>query len=138
MTDLFDRNVFIGIIGTRRRDTREDYVLVTQAFLEVSKDYVGRSIIIVSGGCPEGGDRFAEIIAKTHGHDKLIHYPDKTRYLDTPLRFRATKQNYERNTLIARDSKDELIACVASDRKGGTEDTIKKWIRFHHKDVILV
>ena len=44
--------------------------------------------------------------------------------------FSYAKANYERNTLIARDS-DVLIAVVAPDRKGGTEDTIKKWNRFH-------
>jgi len=32
--------------------------------------------------------------------------------------------NYARNKLIARDA-DILIAVVAADRKGGTEDTIK-------------
>ena len=36
--------------------------------------------------------------------------------------------NYARNTLIARDA-DELIAVVAEDRKGGTEDTIKKFLK---------
>ncbi len=36
--------------------------------------------------------------------------------------------NYARNKLIARDA-DVLIACVAEDRKGGTEDTIKHFCK---------
>ena len=38
---------------------------------------------------------------------------------------------FTRNTDIARDA-DVLIACVAKDRTGGTEDTIRKWRKFHH------
>ena len=41
--------------------------------------------------------------------------------------------NYARNTLIARDA-DDLIAVVAEDRKGGTEDTIKKFLKKSSED----
>ena len=50
----------IGIIGSRRRDTEDDYHIVENAFFKVYKP----GDRICSGGCPKGGDRFAEIIAK--------------------------------------------------------------------------
>jgi hypothetical protein len=66
------------------------------------------------------------------------HLPDKSSFRQLPQPWRATRQNYERNTLIARDARDYLIACVSTDRTGGTEDTIKKWIKFHRKEPIIV
>lgn len=94
----------------------------------------GRAVI-VSGGCKQGGDRFAEILSVKFDCPKIIHYPDKSK-LDTELlkvnsRAAYTKINYARNALVARDAKDYLIACVAPDRKGGTEDTIKRWKKLH-------
>jgi len=41
------------------------------------------------------------------------------------------------NTYIARDS-DILIACVSKDRKGGTEDTIKKYLKLGKNKLYLV
>jgi len=51
-------------------------------------------------------------------------------------RWAYAKANYERNTLVAGDS-DVLISCVAPDRTGGTEDTIKKFIK-QGKDKFMV
>ena len=48
----------IGIIGTRRRDTDEDYEIVKEAFLKIYKP----GDIICSGLCKRGGDRFATIL----------------------------------------------------------------------------
>ena len=121
-------NKTIGIIGTRRRDTFYDFNIVYNMF---TKHYIDGDSIC-SGLCPEGGDRFAVIIADRLGlpDDKKIWHPaewDKYGY----------SAGYKRNTYIARDS-DVLIACVADDRKGGTEDTIKKFIRFHGKGWLLI
>ena len=69
-------------------------------------------------------------------------FPDKSK-LDQELlkvngRAAYAQINYARNTLIAQDS-DVLIACVAADRKGGTEDTICKWKKLNPgKEPILV
>lgn len=49
----------IGIIGSRRRDGLADLAKVERAFKSIYQ--VGDTI--VSGGCPQGGDRFAEILA---------------------------------------------------------------------------
>ena len=117
----------IGIIGSRRRDNEEDYKQVYNEF----KKWYDEGDKICSGGCPKGGDRFAEIIARKLGltienGSLIIHYPKKPK-TGSP-RWAWAQANYERNTLVANDS-DVLIACVAPDRKGGTEDTIKKWIK---------
>ena len=105
----------IGIVGTRRRDTANDRLAVTQQFFEIYEygDW------IVSGGCPEGGDRFAEVIAKDNGIPIIIFYPNWKKY--------GKVAGFIRNTDIA-DHSDRLIACTAPDRKGGTEDTIHKYL----------
>lgn len=113
----------IGIIGGRRRDSEEDYRKCVDAFDEVYE----RGDTIVSGGCPQGGDRFAERIAKERGLTITIHYPDWSKGKFAGL---------NRNTNIAQDA-DVLIAVVAKDRTGGTEDTIKKATRFNKRLVLV-
>jgi hypothetical protein len=131
----------IGIVGSRRRDTRQDFEAVEAAFRKAYEP----GDRIVSGGCHRGGDRFAEIIAlqlakpghwtlgelfhlsayrrhwfiKESGAPIILHLPN----WDEDGRAAA----FVRNGLIARDA-DVLIACVAADRKGGTEDTIRKFL----------
>ena len=73
---------------------------------------------IVSGGCPKGGDRFAEKIAKDMGIPIIIFYPNWKKL--------GRGAGLARNSDIARHAA-VLIACVAYDRKGGTEDTINKY-----------
>jgi hypothetical protein len=114
----------IGIIGSRRRDTEQDYYLVRNKFFEL----YDKGDSIVSGGCKQGGDRFAELISGLYGIDIVIHRPSLV--ISGSPRWAYTKANYDRNTLVAQDS-DILIACVADDRKGGTEDTIKKFKKFY-------
>ena len=108
----------VGIIGSRRRDTDADLRLVNRTLDEVIKQYELDQFILCSGGCPKGGDRFAEIIAKRHGLSILIHYPNWPKF--------GKSAGFVRNNNIAHDS-DILIACVTEDRKGGTEDTIGKF-----------
>ena len=94
---------------------------------------------IVSGGCKQGADRFAEIIAAQLGLTErngmlIIHRP-----ADVPAgssRYAYTKANYARNALIAADS-DVLIAVAADDRKGGTENTVKTFKKRGLKPIIL-
>lgn len=120
----------VGIVGTRRRDTSADYVAVERAFErfhggawpELSPTW------IISGGCPKGGDRFAQQIAKKYGLPITIFYPDWRRF--------GKGAGFVRNDDIAAAC-DVLIACVALDRTGGTEDTIRKVERLG-KEVIIV
>jgi len=115
----------IGIVGTRSRDTINDLTLVTKVFFNLYQE----GALIISGGCPKGGDRFAEVIAKKHGIPILIFYPDWEKH--------GKIAGFLRNTHIAQNS-DILIACVASDRTGGTEDTIKKFKKFKPDGVLII
>ena len=117
----------IGIVGTRQRFFKGDFFKVREAFQNVYEE----GDRICSGGCPRGADNFAELIAKENGTSILIHYPNWYKH--------GRAAGFVRNTLIAQDS-DILIACVSANRKGGTEDTIKKFIKDKGSDenVILV
>lgn len=115
----------IGIVGTRRRDSYEDYLKTEQIFFKIYK----AGDLIISGGCPQGGDRFAEVIAKKFGIPILIFYPDW---------YRIGKQaGFKRNSKIAEYSSKALIASVAPDRKGGTEDTIYKYLKLYSNLIII-
>ena len=130
-------HITVGIVGSRCRDSESDLQEVRHALIKVLEQNPGKTIDLVSGGCPEGGDRFAEILATELSLPIHIHYPDKSKLPEKPKRWDFATINYARNTLIARDA-DILIACVASDRKGGTEDTIKKYMKMGKKNLILV
>ena len=106
----------IGIIGSRRRDAGIDQKATREKFFEVFED----DDWIVSGGCPQGGDRFAEKIAKDYGIPIIIFYPNWKKF--------GKGAAIMRNTDVAQES-DVMVACVAKDRKGGTEDTIKKFLK---------
>lgn len=111
----------IGVVGSRRRNTPEARDRCIDAFFIIVEEMCekGQEVRIVSGGCPLGGDSFAEEIAKNNGLTITIHYPN----------WKAGKfAGFSRNTKIAEDC-DILLALPASDRKGGTEDTIKKALK---------
>jgi hypothetical protein len=114
----------IGIIGSRRRDSEQDLRQLLQTFL---KHYV-EGDHIVSGGCYKGGDRFAEVMAKTLQIPIKIYYAQWTKL--------GKCAGFKRNTNIAEDS-DILISLVAEDRTGGAEDTITKALDMKKKVVII-
>lgn len=116
----------IGIVGSRRRNSGMD-----QVYLQVQFDKVfRRGDRIVSGGCPKGGDFFAEVIARVRQIPITIHYA----WWDGPD---GNKAGFVRNSDIARDC-DVLLALVAADRKGGTEDTIVKARRLGKKVILIL
>ncbi len=119
-------NKVIGIIGSRSRDTEHDYNIVWDAF----KKYYNIGDKICSGLCPKGADRFAVSIAQDLDIPTIWFPAEWDKY--------GRGAGYIRNTDIAKTS-DILIACVATDRTGGTEDTIKKFIKLHgEKNLVLV
>jgi hypothetical protein len=116
----------IGIVGSRRRDTDEDHKKVEEAFWSIYED----GDTIVSGGCPRGGDKFAMMIHETYDDIPIkVHYPE--------WGLLGKMAGLARNGLIAREA-DILIACVAEDRTGGTEDTIRKFKFFHPEGAKLI
>ena len=114
----------IGIVGSRRRNSEKDYQKIKRVFLRE----VGNSDIVITGGCREGADYFAEILIEQFNVQIVIFKPEWTKY--------GRIATFMRNTQIASIS-DVLIACVAIDRKGGTEDTIKKFKKFHPKGKLI-
>jgi hypothetical protein len=137
-THIVAQMIVIGVVGSRRRNTGEDHQIVYQAIHHL-RQKIGGNTILVSGGCPIGADLFAEEYAGMHRLPIIRHLPDQTQLReDVPIRAAWAIVNNARNTLIAADA-DVLIACVAPDRKGGTEDTIKKFKKLHPDgEVILV
>ena len=117
----------IGVIGSRRRASNLDYQLVRTTLL--ARRTSGRPNY-VSGGCPVGGDNFCERVARELGASLTIHYADWNGL--------GKRAGFARNGLIAAEA-DLLIACVAPDRTGGTEDTIAKFLKTHgHEDLLLL
>ena len=115
----------IGIVGSRRRNTKEDLMKVAKALGDVYE--VGDTI--VSGGCPQGGDRFAEILAAKQDVPIKIHRAEWGKY--------GRSAGFKRNIYIAQDA-DVLIACVAADRTGGTEDTIRKFLNLKPGGAVIL
>ena len=114
----------VGIVGSRRRNQVIDYLEIVKQFKKIYTP----GDMIVSGGCPNGGDKFAEDIAKAYQIPITIYYAQWTKL--------GKIAGFSRNSDIAREA-DILIACVAPDRTGGTEDTIKKYLQLGKKQLIV-
>lgn len=138
----------IGVIGTRRRNTEEDFRKVSDLFFLLYE----QGDRICSGLCPQGGDWFAVLIATGNDwinddrkRDALLEKVKYAfiRYKIESLWFPADWDKYGesagfiRNSDIAKNS-DILIACVADDRIGGTEDTIRKFIKINGSDNLYI
>lgn len=127
----------IGIIGTRKRNIRTDFIKVKDAFFAVYEE----GDWIISGGCEKGGDVFAEALARLFGIPILILHArwrhDWNKEKKTFDRTFNKAAGFIRNTPIAEHS-DILIACVQDDRTGGAEDTIKKFEKMGKGEVIVV
>ena len=115
----------IGIVGSRRRASPEDYELVKA---ELLKHYNPGDVIcsgprVLSDGTvtgPNGADTFAVQLAR--------ELKAGTKWFPAEWELYGKSAGFSRNTDIA-EASDILIACVASDRVGGTEDTIQKFVQ---------
>lgn len=115
----------VGIVGSRRRCSLQDARIVSR--IVQSAVASGGPVVIVSGGCRLGADRFAEESARIWRLPTLIHPIPTEPPMDPGDVAEFRRRAYERNSLISRDS-DVLFALVADDRRGGTEDTVRKSI----------
>lgn len=114
----------LGIVGSRRRNSQEDKAIIKARILAL------RPTLIISGGCPQGADRFAEELAKELGIPTKIFHPQIPK--SGAPRWVYAKAYFARNELIAKLS-DRLIALVSTDRKGGTENTIGYFKKFNNE-----
>ena len=124
--------LFIGIVGTRRRNRADDYLLTHDTFVKASALEVenGKTdVVIVSGLCTKGGDKFAVTLYKKYKTKKLW-FPAQWNVL-------GLDAGFIRNTDIALAS-DILIAVRSYDCTGGTEDTISKFIKFGKEDQLIL
>ena len=103
----------VAIVGSR---SRTDPDTVERLVAELSADTV-----IVSGGA-SGPDTWAEEAARKHGLAVHVFRPDLE---GVRSQGQVTRRYHNRNQRIV-DAADELIALVAPDRRGGTEDTIRR------------
>jgi predicted Rossmann fold nucleotide-binding protein DprA/Smf involved in DNA uptake len=100
-----------GIVGSRRRKDKETVVAFVN---ELQKDDV-----VVTGGC-RGVDTWAAEAAAARSLRTRTIRPDTSK---CRTRFEVADAYYDRNRRVAEES-DMLVAFVASDRRGGTENTI--------------
>ncbi len=122
----------VGIVGSRRRNTPADRALVFEAVAKLYDLHLrGADVLVVSGGCRAGADRFARVACEELDCPILEHLPDITPGMHY---HQVVAELMGRNTLIARDARDLLIALPAPDRTGGTEDTIRKYERLMRDD----
>lgn len=126
----------VGIIGVRSRNDDCDKAKIRTTLLNILQRNVIETII--SGGAKRGGDRFAEELAKEFGLPTQIFYP-KTY---------TTPGYLARNVLIAKHS-NILIACIdhnydlldkiMKSKTGGTNFTVKEFLKYHsEKQLYLV
>jgi hypothetical protein len=103
----------VGILGSRR--------LTDPGAVEACIAELAPETVVVTGGA-RGPDRWAEQAARARGLDVVVHKPDLGAVCTG---WRAIDRYYVRNQAIVDDS-DSIIAFVAPDRTGGTEDTIRR------------
>jgi hypothetical protein len=103
----------IAIIGSRRRTDREA--------VEACVAQMPPQTVIVTGGAT-GPDRWVERAARERGLGVAVHEPDLGAAV---TRWQVVERYYMRNQAIVDDS-DRIIAFVAPDRTGGTEDAIRR------------
>lgn len=103
----------IAIVGSRSRSDPETVDRFVRALPPDS--------VIISGGAL-GPDTWAAASARRYGLPLVEHIPDLS---GVRGRGEATRRYYARNQKIAEDC-DRLVALISHDRKGGTEDTIRR------------
>jgi hypothetical protein len=104
------------MVGSRRRTDRET--------IETAIGGLPIGTVVITGGA-RGPDRWTEQAARKRGLEVIVHEPDLG---GVRTRWQAAERFYARNQRIADDS-DLVIAFVAPDRTGGTEDTIRRAVR---------
>lgn len=112
--------VYVGVVGSRRRNRPEDLDIIYNILKSVGARYPSTPVVVVSGGAV-GVDSFAKQAAGLLGYD-FIEIPIPMNPRPTS-RWEFTLRAHFRNRKIAKIC-DELFALVNADRRGGTENTL--------------
>lgn len=104
----------VGVVGSRRFSCRASVSALVSALPSGS--------VVVSGGC-RGVDSWAVASARARGLAVREFLPDLAGASGLSYH-QICERYYARNRLIA-ESCDVLVAFVSSDRRGGTENTIR-------------
>jgi hypothetical protein len=129
---MVNKEIFLGIIGSRIRNTVSDRQKVEDAYLEVycRTEFERDHFTIVSGGAYQGADKFAVEIARGNGHKMITYFPNMS---DVPAGIEgqgmAQAAYFARNEQIARQC-DILIAAPKEDHCG-TRHTIFRFRKLH-------
>lgn len=119
----------LAIVGSRAYPNKDR----VRRILENQFEKYGGDLVVVSGGCPTGGDRFAKDLAIEMGIQYIEFPPAHSSYnkycLDSSDRYNkpySVSNFFTRNTQIA-EYCDRLIAFVVKGVKAnGTMDTVSK------------
>lgn len=103
----------VAIVGSRQRADRQ---LVRAAVAALPPGSV-----VISGGA-RGPDTWAVESAREHDLEVVVHLPDLE---GAATSFEVTRRYYARNQRLVDDCQ-RVIAFVSPDRRGGTEDTIRR------------
>lgn len=114
----------VGIVGSRRRSDRDSVARLVKS--------LKRTDIVVSGGC-RGVDTWAIQEADKRSMSHAEHLP---LILPAMGRDEVVQAYYDRNRLVA-ENVDVLYCFVASDRTGGTENTIK-WAKLAGVKIVIM
>ena len=110
----------VAIVGSRRRCSLQDRKIVFNIIEQIIARSHDRKVVLVSGACRLGADNFAAEAARIY-NVPIKEFPvPPGEYKE---RWQYAKAAFARNKLVAEDA-DVGFALIASDRKGGTEDTI--------------
>jgi hypothetical protein len=112
----------VGIIGSRRRNTLKDRKQVLKIVGNLISVKDSEPFELVSGGCLQGADAFAEAAARAYEIPIKVFPVDRS----TPILHKGefAERAFSRNRQIAEYS-TVIVAWVTPDRTGGTENTIK-------------
>lgn len=135
------KKFLLGVVGSRAYKNRERVCKVISHYIE---RYGAENLVIVSGGCPNGGDALAKDVALSLGLCYQEFPPKHSRHneycVNPPDQYNKAyhvSNFFERNTQIA-EYCDHLVAFVVKGVKAnGTMDTATKAKNFNKKVVIL-
>jgi predicted Rossmann fold nucleotide-binding protein DprA/Smf involved in DNA uptake len=130
----------IGIIGSRKYENKRK---IKETIFNLKQKF-GDTLVIFSGGCPDGADKYAKKytlelgckyieVNPSHTQKNLYSYMREDWY-DKKYNI---KNFFVRNKILAK-SVDKLIAFVPEgDNATGTANTVKYAIEFNKKVVVI-